>query len=135
MTNSVEVDSDTQLILVNPSAETVEILNSGPQALVLDPAEHPIQVINAGPQGPPGTPGGEGPQGPPGDGVQAQSMTVESPGPVSIFEILHPYDHDPSVEIRDTANTVCMAPTSFTTGKVIVNISPLSMSLRVKLTP
>jgi hypothetical protein len=135
MSNSVEVDSQTQLILVNPSAETVEVINSGPQALALDPVEHPIQIINSGPQGPPGIPGSEGPQGPPGDGVLAQSMTVESPGPVSIWQINHPYDHDPSVEIRDTANTVCQAPISFTTGKVIINISPLNMSLRAKLTP
>jgi hypothetical protein len=131
MSDSVEVDSFTQLILVNPSAETVEVINSGPQALVLDPAEYPIQVINAGPAGPKGD---KGDQGLPGD-YQQLSMTVESPGQVSVWEILHPYDHHPSVEIRDTTNRVCIAPLSFSTGKVIVNISPLVMSLRAKLTP
>lgn len=112
MDDEIVVYSQTQIIEVKSSTD--------------------ISVINAGPPGPPGMPGEPGE----GGGEEApQSIIVESPGAVTTWDIPHDFDHDPSVEIRDTTDRVVWAPTSFSPGMVHIDISPSNITLKAKLTP
>lgn len=108
------------------------------QIIEIDPATQVTHVRDAGPVGPPSTapgPKGDegdvGPQGPPG----IASQWYESPGAVTVWDIPHGLDHDPSVEVRDSTNRVCLAPIQYFPGHVIIDITPSNISLKAKLTP
>jgi hypothetical protein len=135
MPEEVTVESAINKIIVSPSTQTVDVETST-QVLVIKPDGKAISVTKAGPAGPPGLDGAPGPKGDPGDASEfPTSMTVESPGAVSVWHIPHPYNRNPSVEIRDSTDRVCHTPVSYSAGFVHIDISPSNITLKAKLTP
>lgn len=131
-----DLQSEEQVIDLRQSPD-IRIYNKT-QIIQIDPATQATHVRDAGPVGPPST--ALGPKGDKGDtGAQGPAGTgsswYESPGAVSYWEIPHPFDHDPSVEIRDSTDRVCVAPVRYLPGLVIIDISPSNIIIKAKLTP
>lgn len=131
MPDEVTVEQALQIIDVPPSTQTVEV-EAKTQVMVIKPDGKGVALFGAGPPGPRGL---KGDKGDVGDSDLLLPLIVESPGAVTTWDISHPFDHDPSVEIRDTTDRVCLAPTSFSPGVVHIDISPSNITLKAKLTP